>query len=360
MAAITNKTDLSIKSELAGRRLYLALRVKGITRTPKGLFADEEWIKRKLPKTAKTLSAWFEAGIPFYSVGKSIRTIPAIAEYFRVPAFFFTDKEKISDEKFLDEIIRTPTVSELISEKNNTPHRAKDLPPLQEERYKISTDATGKAPGNELKHIYEALADIFHHDNSKKQSGFFENVLIRKIKSDISNYKKSDFIEISNIHQIPLTCYECHDFIYKSFLTTSYAAPDQWVNHPNSTRIFKKEAALASRGIAIRRIYIYDTDEELQLLLKSKNILFQIQNNIRLKFIGNNDIQNFYYIKDIIAGIEVTDAGLIDDSWLLLAYLDINRNPIKFRLSRDLNKLKEYRFFLNELWHISSCPKDIL
>ncbi len=112
MANISNKTDSYTKSRIAGRRLYLALKVKGISRTKTGLFSDKEWLKRNLPKTAKSLSVWFEDGIPIYSKGKDIRPIHAIADYFGIdPKYLINDKE-ISEEDFLNTIINTPTISE--------------------------------------------------------------------------------------------------------------------------------------------------------------------------------------------------------------------------------------------------------
>jgi hypothetical protein len=355
MANISKKTDSYTRSSAAGRRLYLALKVKGISRTKRGLFSDEEWIKRNLPKTAKSLAAWFEDGIPIYSKGKDIRAINAVAEYFRVDLKYFADDKEISDEDFLNKIVLTPTASELGGKKSAPDKQTGFSPELP-----LSSLETGKTVQREAAEFSHALNQIFRsHQDKGKQFEFFNTLLLRKIHSDISNFAESDFIEVSNIHQMPLLWNECHNHIEKTLLITSYSAVDQWVNHPNSRRAFEKEARLISQGVHIQRIYIYDTPEELQLLLNSENILFQIKENIELRFICHRDIHNFYYIKDIIASIEVIDAGLVDDSWLVLVYLDRGRNPIKLKVCWNLNKVKEYRIFLDELWHISYPAEKI-
>jgi len=79
---------------------------------------------------------------------------------------------------------------------------------------------------------------------------------------------------VNETEAIPRRWAECHYFIDESLLVTSYCSLQHWVSQNYAKSIFEDEIRLASEGIIIKRIYIYDTDEELSELKESENVKF--------------------------------------------------------------------------------------
>jgi len=202
--------------------------------------------------------------------------------------------------------------------------------------------------------INNAILNIFNSISKDQHfSNFFLALVIRNIRESFINGFDTNSIMITKKEEIPRRWAECHYFIDESLLITSYCSLKHWVTQNYAKSIFEDEIRLASEGIIIKRIYIYDTDEELTELKESENVKIQLDSKIDVRFISHSTIQNDNYTKNCMNNLPTIDLGIIDRNWIVFNFFDKDRKTKNMKFTCDSKMAKDSRDFFYLLWKMS-------
>ena len=190
---------------------------------------------------------------------------------------------------------------------------------------------------------------ILAHENMQKVS----NLVLSLVKSLPEEGHFSDFytiislsslrkhtrklidygIEFHKGEEIPRIWTECITNIETSLTVVSYVSVSHWWRKGYAIPNLEIQKHKVTVGKKIVRIFLWDTNDEYEKLLKLAEV--QKQSGILVKNVPFNTILSDKAIKKCLKKIGTPDVGVIDNKWAALLFLDSNRDIKSLTLTHN-------------------------
>ena len=131
---------------------------------------------------------------------------------------------------------------------------------------------------------------------------------------------------------------DCISSCQKSWIVTNYAKVDDVWSLSFSDRVTGIQRGMILRGQKVSRIFIFDSFEEKKAAHTILNK--QFDEGIEVSWIIKKDIPSNHTIKNLIQKVGTIDFAIVDDNWLMRAYLDRGRK-VKSLNATDNNGLTQ-------------------
>ena len=123
-------------------------------------------------------------------------------------------------------------------------------------------------------------------------------------------------------------------------------ADETWDLGWGSTTALTIQQERIQNGCSIERIFIYDTEDELNKL--NETMKMQKDIGIEVYYLKKSEFVNNKLVKEYLKSIETLDIGISDDIWVYRTHLDKRRKMIGASASRSEGLKQKAQFLIRE------------
>jgi NDP-sugar pyrophosphorylase family protein len=198
---------------------------------------------------------------------------------------------------------------------------------------------------SEIGRIFNLIAQSF--EKSGRFSDFFNVELVSSL-GGANREILSDGISISKTEDVALLWLRCLSNFETSAQITNYMHPDVWVDMGYSrANLEVQKIMIAEKRVDIVRIFIWETPDEfdkLQEVMKEQKKFGAKVKHLQLDKISKNNTLQQYAKK-----LGTMDFVIFDNSYILLHYLDKQRNTKSAKLTKNKKVVENGKEFFNLL-----------